>query len=49
MADVCIAGGGPAGLAAALALRRQGFRVTVVDCAVPPSTKRAARVCCPIA
>jgi flavin-dependent dehydrogenase len=39
MADVCIAGGGPAGLAAALALRRQGFRVTVVDCAAPPIDK----------
>src|ERR1700722_7947039 len=37
--DVCIAGGGPAGLAAALALRQQGFEVTVVDCAVPPIDK----------
>jgi len=37
--DVCIAGGGPAGLAAALALRLQGFEVTVVDCAVPPIDK----------
>jgi len=37
--DVCIAGGGPAGLSAALALRRQGFEVTVVDCAVPPIDK----------
>jgi flavin-dependent dehydrogenase len=37
--DVCIAGGGPAGLAAALALRQQGFQVTVVDCAVPPIDK----------
>jgi len=39
ISDVCIAGGGPAGLAAALALRRQGFTVTVVDCAVPPIDK----------
>jgi flavin-dependent dehydrogenase len=39
MADVCIAGGGPAGLGAALALRRQGFEVTVVDCATPPIDK----------
>lgn len=37
--DVGIAGGGPAGLAAALALRKQGFSVTVVDCAVPPIDK----------
>ncbi len=39
MLDVCIAGGGPAGLAAALALRRQGFQVMVVDCALPPIDK----------
>jgi len=39
ISDVCIAGGGPAGLAAALALRKQGFTVTVVDCAVPPIDK----------
>jgi len=39
VADVCIAGGGPAGLAAALALRRRGFEVTVVDCATPPIDK----------
>jgi flavin-dependent dehydrogenase len=39
VSDVCIAGGGPAGLAAALALRKQGFSVTVVDCAVPPIDK----------
>jgi 2-polyprenyl-6-methoxyphenol hydroxylase-like FAD-dependent oxidoreductase len=37
--DVCIAGGGPAGLSAALALRQQGFEVTVVDCATPPIEK----------
>jgi flavin-dependent dehydrogenase len=39
MVDVCIAGGGPAGLAAALALRKQGFEVSVVDCAIPPIDK----------
>jgi 2-polyprenyl-6-methoxyphenol hydroxylase-like FAD-dependent oxidoreductase len=39
MKDICIVGGGPAGLAAALALRQQGFTVTVVDCAVPPIDK----------
>lgn len=37
--DVCVAGGGPAGLAAAIALRRVGFGVAVVDCAIPPIDK----------
>ena len=37
--DVCVVGGGPAGLSAALALRQQGFQVTVVDCGVPPIDK----------
>jgi menaquinone-9 beta-reductase len=37
--DVCVAGGGPAGLTAAIALRREGFGVIVVDCAVPPIDK----------
>lgn len=32
-------GGGPAGLAAAIAARRKGFRVTVADSAVPPIDK----------
>jgi menaquinone-9 beta-reductase len=36
---VCVAGGGPAGLAAAIALRRIGCAVTVVDCAAPPIDK----------
>ncbi len=36
---VCIVGGGPAGLAAAVALRRENCDVTVVDCAVPPLDK----------
>ena len=37
--DVLIAGGGPAGLAAAIAARQAGFAVTVVDCAEPPIDK----------
>lgn len=37
--DVCLVGGGPAGLAAALALSDAGFCVTVLDCAVPPIDK----------
>ncbi|HZQ51539.1 MAG TPA: FAD-dependent monooxygenase [Bryobacteraceae bacterium] len=36
---VCIVGGGPAGLAAAIALSRAGRRVTVIDCATPPIDK----------
>jgi menaquinone-9 beta-reductase len=37
--DVHVAGGGPAGLAAAIALRQQGFTVSLTDCAVPPIDK----------
>ena len=37
--DVFIAGGGPAGLAVAIAARERGFRVTVADGAKPPITK----------
>ncbi len=37
--DVFIVGGGPAGLAAAIAARTRGFRVTVADGAKPPITK----------
>ena len=37
--DVCVVGGGPAGLAAAIALRQQDFTVIVLDCAVPPIDK----------
>src|SRR5271168_2759439 len=37
--DVFIVGGGPAGLAAAIALRKKGFRVTVADGARPPIDK----------
>jgi flavin-dependent dehydrogenase len=37
--DVFIVGGGPAGLAAAIAVRQRGFRVIVGDGAKPPITK----------
>src|SRR5579872_3774732 len=37
--DVFVAGGGPAGLAAAIAARQKGFRVIVADGAKPPITK----------
>jgi menaquinone-9 beta-reductase len=37
--DVVVAGGGPAGLAAAIAVRRAGLRVTVADAAHPPIDK----------
>jgi flavin-dependent dehydrogenase len=37
--DVFIVGGGPAGLAAAIAARRHGLSVTVADGAVPPIDK----------
>src|ERR1700758_1108703 len=37
--DVFIVGGGPAGLAAAIALRTRGFDVTVADPALPPIDK----------
>lgn len=37
--DVLVIGGGPAGLAAAVAARGKGLRVTVVDCARPPVDK----------
>jgi menaquinone-9 beta-reductase len=37
--DVCIVGGGPAGLAAAIALAQRGFAVQVVDSARPPIDK----------
>jgi len=37
--DVFVIGGGPAGLAAAIAARRRGFQVTVADCSVPPIDK----------
>ncbi|MEO8048933.1 MAG: NAD(P)/FAD-dependent oxidoreductase [Acidobacteriota bacterium] len=37
--DVLVVGGGPAGLATAIAARRKGLSVTVVDAAVPPIDK----------
>src|ERR1051326_5038675 len=37
--DVFVIGGGPAGLAAAIAARRKGFDVTIADGAVPPIDK----------
>jgi flavin-dependent dehydrogenase len=37
--DLFVIGGGPAGLAAALAARRRGLDVTVADCSVPPIDK----------
>ncbi len=37
--DVFVAGGGPAGLAAAIAARQAGFAVTVADAAHPPIDK----------
>ena len=37
--DVFIIGGGPAGLAAAIAARQQGLRATVADIAAPPIDK----------
>jgi len=37
--EVLVVGGGPAGLAAAIAARKQGLTVTVADCAQPPIDK----------
>jgi len=37
--DVFVVGGGPAGLAAAIAVRQKGFRVIVADGSVPPIDK----------
>src|ERR1700677_830086 len=37
--DVFVIGGGPAGLAAAIAARRKGFEVTIADGARPPIDK----------
>ncbi|HEY6768359.1 MAG TPA: NAD(P)/FAD-dependent oxidoreductase [Candidatus Sulfotelmatobacter sp.] len=37
--DVFVIGGGPAGLAAAIAARQRGFSVTVADGAIPPIDK----------
>lgn len=37
--DLFVIGGGPAGLAAALAARRRGLDVTLADCSIPPIDK----------
>ncbi len=37
--DILVIGGGPAGLAAAIAAQRKGFKVTVADGIVPPADK----------
>ena len=37
--DICIVGGGPAGLAAAIAITKAGYGVVLFDCAVPPIDK----------
>lgn len=39
MTDVLVVGGGPAGLAAAIAIRKHGFQVTVADPCEPPIDK----------
>ena len=39
MTDLFVLGGGPAGLAAAIAARVRGLTVTVADCAQPPIDK----------
>jgi flavin-dependent dehydrogenase len=45
--DVFVIGGGPAGLAAAIAARQQGFRVVVADGAKPPIDKACGEVLMP--
>ncbi len=45
--DVFVIGGGPAGLAAAIAARQQGFRVTVADGAQPPIDKTCGEALMP--
>ncbi|HEY2017975.1 MAG TPA: FAD-dependent monooxygenase [Bryobacteraceae bacterium] len=37
--DVFVIGGGPAGLAAAIAARQRGFHVLLADCSIPPIDK----------
>ncbi|HXS93675.1 MAG TPA: FAD-dependent monooxygenase [Candidatus Limnocylindrales bacterium] len=46
--SVLVAGGGPAGLAAAIALRQRGFPVTVADAAHPPVDKACGEGIAPI-
>src|ERR1022692_4785966 len=43
-AEVLVAGGGPAGLAAAIASRQAGFAVTVVDGAHPRSGEQTSEL-----
>ena len=45
--DVFVIGGGPAGLAAAIAARQQGFRVQVADGAKPPIDKACGEALMP--
>ena len=45
--DVFVIGGGPAGLAAAIAARQQGLRVLVADGAKPPIDKACGEVLMP--
>jgi flavin-dependent dehydrogenase len=45
--DVVVIGGGPAGLAAAIAARQQGFRVMVADGAKPPIDKACGEALMP--
>ena len=45
--DVFVIGGGPAGLAAAIAARQQGFRVVVADGARPPIDKACGEALMP--
>ena len=45
--DVFVIGGGPAGLAAAIAARQQGFRVCVADGAKPPIDKACGEALMP--
>jgi flavin-dependent dehydrogenase len=45
--DVFVVGGGPAGLAAAIAARQHGMRVTVADGAQPPIDKACGEVMMP--
>ncbi|HEY1760733.1 MAG TPA: NAD(P)/FAD-dependent oxidoreductase [Bryobacteraceae bacterium] len=47
--DVLIVGGGPAGLVAAIAARRQGFRVMVADPSRPPHDKACGEGLMPVA
>src|SRR5580658_8877471 len=47
--DVLIVGGGPAGLVAALAARRKGFRVMVADPCPPPHDKACGEGLMPVA